>query len=144
PELGDADPQRLNGALSINAFRDPFKPIGPGSPDDPVAFDADARNKAAPNLEPGKTGQQSKAAVRPLAAPKPAGGPAQSGEAAAEAAKGGAEAAKIEKEIKQQVAAVLKLGAGPDIEAKQAGEGLLISLTKKWNFSRFAVGSANP
>jgi len=164
PELGDADPQRLNGALSINAFRDPFKPIGPGSPDDPVAFDADVRNKAAPNLEPGKTGQQSKPAVRPLAeakpaakphkklapgdalkpAPKPAGGPAQSGEAAAEAAKGGAEAAKIEKEIKQQVAAVLKLGAGPDIEAKQTKDGLLISLTDKLNFSMFAIGSAKP
>ena len=56
PDKGDADPQRLNGALSIDSFRDPFKPIGPGSPDDPVAFDADARNKAPPDLEPGKIG----------------------------------------------------------------------------------------
>ena len=99
PELGDSDPQRLNGALSIDAFRDPFKPIGPGSPDDPVAFDADARSKAAPDIEPGKTGQEDKPAAKPLAdaepsdtpheklaagdapkpAPKPAGGPAESG-----------------------------------------------------------------
>lgn len=156
PELGDSDPQRLNGALSIDAFRDPFKPIGPGSPDDPVAFDADARSKAAPDLEPGKTGQESKPAARPLAdakpsakpheklapgdaqklAPKPAGGPAENGEIA--------DAAKIEKEIKQQVAAVLKPGAGPEIEAKQTKDGLLISLTDKLDFSMFAIGSAKP
>jgi chemotaxis protein MotB len=170
PELGDSDPQRLNGALSIDAFRDPFKPIGPGSPDDPVAFDADARSKAAPDLEPGKTGQESKPAVKPLAdaklspkpheklapgdapklAPKPAGGDADSGEAAAEGAKPGletakaAEAAKVEKEIKQQVASVLKPGAGPEIEAKQTKDGLLISLTDKLDFSMFAIGSARP
>jgi chemotaxis protein MotB len=157
PELGDSDPQRLNGALSIDAFRDPFKPIGPGSPDDPVAFDADARSKAAPDLEPGKTGQEKTPAVKPLAeakpstrpheklapgdalklAPKPAGGPAERGEATVDAA-------KIEKEIKQQVAEVLKAGAGPDIEAKQTKEGLLISLTDKLDFSMFAIGSAKP
>jgi chemotaxis protein MotB len=157
PELGDSDPQRLNGALSIDAFRDPFKPIGPGSPDDPAAFDADARSKGAPDLEPGKTGQEVQPAVRPRAeaktsarpheklapgdalklAPKPAGGPAERGEATAEAA-------KIEKEIKQQIAAVLKPGAGPHIEVKQTKDGLLISLTDKLDFSMFAIGSAKP
>ena len=157
PELGDSDPQRLNGALSIDAFRDPFKPIGPGSPDDPAAFDADARSKAAPDLEPGKTGQNSIPAVKPLAeakpsdrpheklapgdalkvAPKPVGGPAERGEATADAA-------KIEREIKQQVARALKPGAGPSIETKETKEGLLISLTDKLDFSMFAIGSAKP
>jgi chemotaxis protein MotB len=155
-EFGDSDPQRLNGALSIDAFRDPFKPIGPGSPDDPVAFDADARNGRTADLEPGKTGQQEKPALKPLPgappalkpqekraqgdapkpAPAPAGGPAESGKTA--------DGEKIEKELKQQVAAALKSGAGPEIAAKQTKEGLLISLTDKLDFSMFAIGSARP
>ncbi len=198
PEMGDADPQRLNGALSVDAFRDPFKPIGPSSPDDPAAFDADARNRTPPDIEPGKTGQEAKPAVKPLPglppspktydrlapgnapkpAPTPAGGPAESGKAAegakgaaeaskaageaakaageaakavsegakasGEAAKAAAEAARIEKELKQQVEAALKPGAGPAIEARQTKEGLLISLTDKLDFSMFAIGSAKP
>ena len=162
---GDADPQRLAGALSIDSFRDPFKPVGPGSPDDPAAFDADARNKAPPDLEPGKTGQDDKPHAKPLpqATPSdrpheklvpgdglkpavaPAGGPAETGKgAAAEAGKAAGEAAKLEKELKASVSAAVKNGAGPDIETKRTSEGLLISLTDKLDFSMFGVGSAEP
>jgi chemotaxis protein MotB len=163
PDKGDADPQRLAGALSIDSFRDPFKPIGPGSPDDPIAFDADARNKAPPDVEPGKTGQEEKPRETPLPnatpaakrgekaalgeaakpAPNPAGGAADAG-AQAEGAKAGADAAKIEKELREKVAAALNSGAGPDIEARQTKDGLLISLTDKLDFSMFSVGSAEP
>ncbi len=159
PDKGDADPQRLAGALSIDSFRDPFKPIGPGSPDDPVAFDAEARNKAPPDLEPGKTGEsenpnrnfpvapsktgeKNAAGETSKAAPTPVSEPAETSKAADGAEV--ASAAKVENEIKQRVEAVLGAGAGPDIEARQTKEGLLISLTDKLDFSMFAVGSAEP
>ena len=161
PDKGDADPQRLAGALSIESFRDPFKPIGPGSPDDPIAFDADARNKAPPDVEPGKTGQDEKLRETPLPnatpaakrsektapgeaakpAPSSASGPAEAG-AQAEAAKG--DAGKLEKELREKVAAALPSSPGPDIEVRQTKDGLLISLTDKLDFSMFAVGSAEP
>src|SRR5580698_5063995 len=53
PDKGDADPQRMAGALSIDSFRDPFKPVGPGPPDDPVAFDSDAHQPPPTDVEPG-------------------------------------------------------------------------------------------
>ena len=160
PEKGDADPQRLAGALSIDSFRDPFKPIGPGSPDDPVAFDADARNQAPPDLEPGKTGQEEKPTAKPIpnaspnAKPKaageaakpaqsPAGGPADTGEKA-DGAKGAIDVAKLEKELKEKVEAAIKSKAGPEVEARETKEGLLISVTDKLDFSMFGVGSAEP
>ena len=158
PEKGDADPQRLNGALSIDAFRDPFKPIGPGSPDDPAAFDADARNRTPQDIEPGQSGPQEQpnfasAAVAPKRRDKAAGGeapkPAASPQDAAadngrnaDGAKGAA--GKFEKELKLKVAAALGSAGGPDIEARQTNEGLLISLTDKLDFSMFAIGSAEP
>ena len=111
-EKGDADPQRLAGALSIDSFRDPFKPVGPGAPDDPVAFDADARSKEAPNLEPSKTGQDVKPRAKPLAeatpAPKPRDKPSPAEEASksAELAKAERQAAEVEKELKAKVEAL--------------------------------------
>jgi chemotaxis protein MotB len=183
PDKGDADPQRLNGSLSVDSFRDPFKPIGPGSPDDPVAYDADARNRAPPNLEPGKSGdkdnsnqnypavtpkpgEKTSAGEAPKPAPTPASGLAESGKAAVGDKGAGpakvegasspksegesapksesATAAKVEKEVKQKVEAVIGAGAGPEIEARQTKDGLLISLTDKLDFSMFAIGSAEP
>jgi chemotaxis protein MotB len=163
-ENGDADPQRLAGALSIDTFRDPFKPVGPGSPDDPVAFDADQRNKAANDIEPGKAGEADK--PQPNSSPKarlasgegakpaagegakPAAGGAQdegkSGEGKGAESKGGGEVARLEKELKEKVEAAVKSGAGPAIEARQTKDGLLISLTDKLDFSMFEVGSATP
>ena len=152
-ENGDADPQRLAGALSIDSFRDPFKPIGPGSPDDPAAFDADARNKAPPDLEPGKTGQDDKPHAKPLPQATPAAKPhdklapgdaLKPADAVAEIEGGKGEAAKVERELKQSVEAALKNSKGPDIEARQTRDGLLISLTDKLDFSMFGVGSAEP
>jgi chemotaxis protein MotB len=172
PEKGDADPQRLAGALSIDSFRDPFKPIGPGSPDDPVAFDAEARNKAPPDVEPGKTGQAEKPTAKPLPEATASEKPASSGVAAAASpssaadggrqnevakawasqaegkaeaeSKTGGEAAKVEKELKDRLGAILKSAQGPEIETRQTKDGLLISLTDKLDFSMFAVGSAVP
>jgi len=159
PEKGDADPQRLAGALSVESFRDPFKPVGPGSPDDPVAFDADERNKTPNDIEPGKSGESDKPQARPSPKAKPGDGPKfAAGEGAKPAAGEGAKPAagaaadegkggdvgKLEKELKEKVEAVVKSGAGPAIEAKQTKEGLLISLTDKLDFSMFEVGSATP
>jgi chemotaxis protein MotB len=159
-DKGDADPQRLAGALSIDSFRDPFKPIGPGSPDDPVAFDADVRNQTPNDIEPGKTGESDKPQLRPSPkakpetgkgaeattagdGPKPGDG-AKPGETGKGASDNGAEAAKIEKELKEKVEAVVKPGDGPTIEAHQTKEGLLISLTDKLDFSMFDIGGATP
>jgi chemotaxis protein MotB len=185
PEKGDADPQRQAGALSIDAFRDPFKPIGPGSPDDLAAFDADARPQARQDLERAKTGPQetpgpkpapsanpapsaspasspkpaASLAPSPIATPKqgenratgeapqpapsPEAGPPEAGKTA-EGVKGASASAKLEKEIKAGVEAALGPGAGPQIEARQTKEGLLVSLTDKLDFSMFSVGSATP
>jgi chemotaxis protein MotB len=162
-EKGDADPQRLVGALSIDSFRDPFKPIGPGSPDDRVAFDAAARNKLPQDMEPQKSGEDIKPHASPLPniapspntrerppfgeapqpAPTPSGGPSDAAKSA-EAGKNGGEAGKLEKELKDKVEAALAQGKGPDIEVKQTKDGLLISLTDRLDFSMFAVGSAEP
>ena len=49
-------PQRLAGGGSVEAFRDPFKPIGPGAPEDPVSMDSDAPpmtpSDAHPDISP--------------------------------------------------------------------------------------------
>ena len=168
PEKSDTDMQRAIGALSIDALRDPFKPIGPGSQDDPVAFDAEARNQTPPDLEKPNAGDTDKPQPRATpgggsATPKtrdksapgesrngipaPAGPGAEAG-AKAEAAKAEAtakaEAAKLEGELKSKVEAAVKGGKGPEIEVKQTKEGLLISLTDKLDFAMFGVGSAEP
>ena len=152
PDKGDADPQRLAGALSIESFRDPFKPVGPGAPDDPVAFDAEARNKMAQDSEPQKAGEDAHPHEKPT--PNAPATPAPHDKAAGETAKSaaalgadGAKAAddgKLEKEIKEKVEAALNQGKGPEIEVRQTKDGLLISLTDKLDFSMFSVGSAVP
>ncbi len=163
PEKGDADPQRMAGALSIDSFRDPFKPVGPGSPDDPVAFDSDARQKPPTDVEPGKTGPDEKPHEKPTpnATPvgkkpneetKPTASPtngatdagAQSEVAKGDSPKAAADIGKLDKELKEKVAAAMNSGPGPDVEARQTKDGLLISLTDKLDFSMFTVGSAEP
>ena len=148
PDKGDADPQRLAGALSVDSFRDPFKPIGPGSPDDPVAFDADVRSKTPNDIEPGKTGEADKPQPHPSAKAKAEAGKgsdvAKAADAGKGAAEGGGEIAKLEKELKEKVEAAVKSGDGPAIEARQTKDGLLISLTDKLDFSMFEVGGATP
>jgi chemotaxis protein MotB len=163
PNKGDADPQRLNGGRSIDSFRDPFKPVGPSSPDDPVAFDADARNKMPQDMEPQKAGEDDKPHARPQPnatpapnahdkplsgdatkpAEAPSGGPSDATKPA-DAAKAAAEAGKLDKEIAEKLEAAPSAGKGPDIEVRQTKDGLLISLTDKLDFSMFAVGSAVP
>jgi chemotaxis protein MotB len=60
----------------------------------------------------------------------------------AEAAKR-AEAARLDAELKQALA---QLGtvAAPDVEIRVTDEGILISLTDKFDFGMFAIGSAEP
>ena len=141
-DKGDADPQRLAGALSVDSFRDPFKPIGPGSPDDPVAFDADVRPLAPNDIEPGKTGEAER--PQPHPSPKTKAETGKGAEAAKAAPDGASEGARFEKELKDKVEAVVKPDAGPAIEARQTKDGLLISLTDKLEFSMFEVGGATP
>jgi chemotaxis protein MotB len=52
PDTGSSDPTREAGANSIEAFRDPFKPIGPGAVDDPASLDADAPKRPKPTETP--------------------------------------------------------------------------------------------
>ena len=57
PNTGSSDPTREAGATSVEAFRDPFKPVGPGVAND-VSMTADTPPPPAPNqqadLEPQK------------------------------------------------------------------------------------------
>ena len=54
-----------------------------------------------------------------------------------------AETAKLDAEIKQALGQ-LGQGASPDIEVTVADDGLLISLTDKFDFGMFAIASAEP
>jgi chemotaxis protein MotB len=79
---------------------------------------------------------QQDAAVAKLSAPD--AGQAAQGEGAERT-----EARKLEQEIKQ-VVDQLAIGAVPGIEVTVAEDGLLISLTDKFDFGMFAIASAEP
>jgi len=168
PDTGDADPTRQSGANSVDAFRDPFKPIGPGTPMDPVTMDTDVppaptRDQTA-DLQPQLGGKPppSAADAAPKTLPNPEASP-QPADAAAPRAKAGAEppapdsaasapshptndakTADLMKDLRQQLAPLETSDKGPAIQVEATKEGLLISLTDKLNFSMFAVGSAEP
>jgi chemotaxis protein MotB len=122
-QKGEADPQPLAGALSIESFRDPFKPIGPGSPDDPVAFDADQRSQTPTDLDPAKDDPDDKTHGRPAPSPtasprpqdKPAAGAPPHGpaDAPAQAPAAGAKPAEGPKTAE----------GGKAAEGQKAGEG---------------------
>jgi chemotaxis protein MotB len=149
-ELAAADPDtadaaREAGAMSVDAFRDPFKPIGPGAVDDRVSLDADLPPPppAGPDIEP------QKGAVKPAPAEKPfakADKPSETA-IAAEASRQprmSSAAAELLKELQSKLGAFARSAASPAIDVQATDEGLLISLTDRLNFSMFAIGSAEP
>ena len=128
PDTGSAPPTREAGSASLDAFRDPFKPVGPGAANDPVTPEADA--VAPPNesieLEPQKAPDAKPPAEAPAA--PPAAGPAE----------------QLQKELQQKLGALSKTPSSPAIDVRATSEGLLISLTDRMTYSMFAIGSAEP
>jgi chemotaxis protein MotB len=131
------DPSETNA--EAEAFRDPFRPIGREAPNE-AAIPAE---KPAP-----KTGAAPTAPSTPAALDgKPAAGPVAPQVAAADADGQkalAATAARLQKELELQIAPPGAPHAGPAIEVKATGEGLLISLTDNLKYSMFPLGSAEP
>ncbi len=141
--VNDKDAQHEPGALTVDAFRDPFKPIGPGSPDDPVSLDAEKppglETKDGPDLE------RNKAGVETLASEK-SGSDAVAKESPVhgDGASKTDGAARLLKELQQKLGGATRSALGPSLDVRMTDDGVLISLTDKLNFSMFAVGSAEP
>ena len=170
PDTGEGDPTRESGANSIEAFRDPFKPIGPGTPTDPVSLEADSPPAPTPgqtaDIEPQKGEKPPPDPLSATAAAPPEPTDAAAPQAAAPPAKATVtpvpkdaaestpsaqphppasnKAADIMKELQQQLGTLAASANGPAIQIESTKEGLLISLTDKLNFSMFAIGSAEP
>jgi chemotaxis protein MotB len=159
PDTGQDEPSRETGANSIAAFRDPFKPIGPGAPSDPVSLDSDAPPPPRPNqtadLEPQK-GEPAPPNETPAKPTLPMGDkPAPAPEAATPSPTetpaspqgrppSAGQTADLMKQLQQQLAPLQNNAQGPAIQVEATSEGLLISMTDKMNFSMFAIGSAEP
>jgi chemotaxis protein MotB len=128
PDTGSAPPTREAGSASLDAFRDPFKPVGPGAANDPVTLAADtlapARERA--DLEPQKAPEAKRQFEAP-AAPPDAGA-----------------AEQLEKELRLRLGALGNAPSSPAIDVRATSEGLLISLTDRMTYSMFAIGSAEP
>ena len=156
-----ADPYRsldaIAGPTSPNVLAIMQRDAADGAPaNDGLAdpFRAAARQTAsepAPN-EPSKPPAQAQSAGAPSLAPSVAAAPpAASGDEAkptlaadSEAKPSGPAAARLQKELELQIAPPGVARLGPAVDVKATGEGLLISLTDKLNFTMFAIGSAEP
>ena len=145
-DVGSADPTREAGASTIEAFRDPFKPIGPGAVDDHVSLDASESPAAVPDMEPQTLpGKSDKPVAKPPATPETApAAPAASPPDASHPPRLATAAAQLLKELQEKLGALGKSSAGPALDVQATDEGLLISLTDRLNFSMFAIGSAEP
>ena len=151
----NAEPTRVAGATSIDAFRDPFKPIGPGAPDDRVSLDADTPPLPNAEIETKKGGPDLSLADKPFPRSPIIDTPSEPA-TVAEAAKSAspadashqprmaAVAAQLLKELRDKLGALAKSASSPAIDVQATEEGLLISLTDRMNFSMFAIGSAEP
>jgi chemotaxis protein MotB len=130
------------------AFRDPFAPPPPQSPDldekdeDPLGIAAPPPRVPDPGMSKDKDAEK----------PTPAS-PVAKSQGTVDSAKtpAGADAAKLEKKdqdlAKQLLASVKTAGhesEGPDLKVRRTSEGFLISLTDTSDFSMFANGSAVP
>ena len=124
PDTGSAPATREAGSASLDAFRDPFKPVGPGAANDPVTLEADslAPPKESVELEPQKAPDSKLPPEAPAAAP----------------------AEQLQKELQQKLGALANAPSSPAIDVRATSEGLLISLTDRMTYSMFAIGSAEP
>ena len=121
-----ADKSGDSGAI-LDAFRDPFRPMGPevgGNGSAPVVNDAP---REEPTLAP--------AGEAALAEPAGALDPQKRLAAAA---------AQLLEDLQQKIGAAGNDKPGPVLDVKATDEGLLISLTDQLNFAMFPVGSAEP
>jgi chemotaxis protein MotB len=169
PDTGADEPAREAGATSIEAFRDPFKPVGPGAIADSPSMETDAPLPPAatqrPDLEPQKKETANatplgratpSAAVEPPSLPESSASPTPSSAATLRkpspsatpsppaAASSAAIAAQVTKELLEKLGASATSETSPAIEVRETSEGLLISLTDRLTYSMFAVGSAEP
>ena len=169
PDTGAGEATREAGAASINAFRDPFKPIGPGSVNDPVSFDSDVVTPAMPSqkpdLEPQRAAEPTMREGKTMEAARPdrvstetpalaeavaaAGSQARDAKAASETPDSernhfGDVAASMLRELQQKLGPLSNSVSSPVLDVKSTGDGLLISLTDRLTFSMFAIGSAEP
>ncbi len=151
PDTGDGELTRTAGGASVDAFRDPFKPIGPGAPNDPVTMDSDAapapNTEQRPDLVPQAGAPTPAAEAEPAKPPSPPptaeASPAQQGPPQKSAA-AALKSADMLKELRDKLGPLQSTNGGPQIEVETTKDGLLVSLTDKLNFSMFAVGSAEP
>jgi chemotaxis protein MotB len=145
PDTGASDPTREAGATTAEAFRDPFKPVGPGAVNDSVAFDADSAPPPTPaqslDLQPQKGGEDKSATVADAKGAEAKSGP---GKTPAPEPRASDAAAKLEKDLEQKLGALAKSPTSPAIDVKATSEGVLISVTDRLTFSMFAIGSAEP
>jgi len=147
PDTGSGEASREAGSASIEAFRDPFKPVGPGAAADSATMQADALPPPSPHQIPDVEPQKGEVAdVGPakrveLTAPTPT---PTSGLASGPPSAAASTAAQVEKELQAKLGGLAKSDASPALEVRVTDGGLLISLTDRMSFSMFAVGSAEP
>ncbi len=151
PDTGAVEPMREAGSASLEAFRDPFKPVGPGALSDPATMASDAPPPPAPNqrpdLQPQKSEPTRPASAENAAAATPEASREQAGKANPTAAANASEkaaAAELELELAAKLGPLARSAPGPAVDVRVSDGGLLISLTDKLNFSMFAIGSAEP
>jgi chemotaxis protein MotB len=154
PNPGVAGAPADPSPVSVEGFRDPFKPVGPSTVPDTVAT-----SDPAPMAPPGAGARKDStegAAATPADAPP---GPPEPASAAAPAARvptpprpraapppttAASNVAQLRDELRRRIADGGASSPGPAIDVEETDEGLLISLTDRMNFSMFAVGSAEP
>jgi chemotaxis protein MotB len=149
PQASVANAQGRQARISGEAFRDPFDPQAksrlevveaakatPDKPADAVPVDL-SKDVGKPVAVEGAEGR-SKAAADAAALDSSDSRPKSERMASEQA-----EVTKLEAEIKQALAQLGPAGV-PEIEVKVTEDGLLISLTDKFDFGMFAIASAEP
>jgi chemotaxis protein MotB len=155
------------GALDLDAFVDPFKPLAHGPAPDPAEGPkADAAPQPAQSAsnapphpdaavapqkqEPPTAEAQSRSELNakpPVPAPAPSGAspsiPERSPVAGSPVA-ASSDAAQLQAELVKELRGEIHAQPGPGVEVQETPEGILISLTDQFNFGMFAVGSAEP
>ncbi|MBB4040759.1 chemotaxis protein MotB [Microvirga flocculans] len=157
------------GLKSGDAFRDPFDPLyWQVAPVDELKTETPAKPGTAPPAPPkalmdavaalsqkpqtGKTGgaqdgQSPNQAVpgnqQPVSGAEPGTGPGAEPKASA-VTEGDLKAAELKREILKAVQPSKDTSPQPQIEVRRTGAGTLISLTDDFDFTMFAVGSAEP
>jgi chemotaxis protein MotB len=137
--IAEAQAQSTNGGAGavVDAFRDPFRAIGPD-----VGGNGTEASEPAPAPEPAATPTALALEVqsRPVKAVAPViAAPTPDSEKSLAAA-----AAQLLETLQRKIGASASGRPGPAIDVRFTDEGLLISLTDQLNFTMFPVGSSEP